>query len=425
MAENRDLLFRFLGDSRDLDRATRGAKRSLDDTERSASRTERGIGKLNTALGGFAAAVSVGAMADFAWDAAQMAASAETAADSAEKVLGPALDGLHTNLEDVRGTLGLNIGELDQIVARFGLLTDGMGLTDQAQADFIEGLIVTGGELAAFTGDVGRAPEAIDALGAALRGEFDPLEQFGVKLNEAAIKERELELRTDPANAALSDQEIRILAIQQLIDEKAGAAIGSLAEAEETLAGKVNDATTKFEDLKIQLGEKLMPVFGEVLEFLLRFFDSWDRLTNPETFENTRLGQFVAKLRRALEKIGGWLDSIKEALEKIRNWDDALGNHLSGANRTAPNVGDAASTYGRRAAGGRVNGPIGAPVPIIAHGGEMISNPRLGQGDTGAGIHITIEAGLGDPHEIARKVVEVLEVYNRTNGPIPITTRSA
>lgn len=71
--------------------------------------------------------------------------------------------------------------------------------------NIIEKLIVTGAELAR------------DALGAAIRGEFEPLEQFGVKLSAAAIKERALALATDPANAGLSEQELNIKAIQELI----------------------------------------------------------------------------------------------------------------------------------------------------------------------------------------------------------------
>lgn len=423
MAENRDLLFRFLGDARDLDRATRGAKRSLDDTSRSASATERSIGKLNTELKGFVAAVGVGAVARFGWDAAQMAAAAEQAGESAEKVLGPALEGLHANLEDTRAVLGLNIGELDEIVARFGLLTEGFGLSDDAQAEFIESLITTGGELAAFRGNVAEAPDAIDALGAALRGEFDPLEQFGVKLSQAAINEKKLELAADPANAALSDQELTILALNDLIREKAAPAFGSLAEAQDTLAGKVNTATTRFEDMKTELGTRLAPIITDVLEWILGAFEAWDRLTNPETFGNTRLGKFINDFKAALQPLRDLIQWIKDTWESIKEIPGKIGEHLSGANKTTQNLGEYAGAY-RRAGGGRVPGPSGMPVPIVAHGGEMVSNPALGQGG-GATINVTIQAGVGDPQEIARKVVEVLEVYNRTNGALPLTVRSA
>lgn len=70
--------------------------------------------------------------------------------------------------------------------------------------------------------------------------------------------------------------------------------------------------------------------------------------------------------------------------------------------------------------GGRVPGPMGAPVPIIAHGGETVV--PAGMGGSGSGVTINITAGVGDPQAIARSVVDALRTYNREIGPVPIQT---
>ena len=253
------------------------------------------------AIGGAVAAIGIQQIADFALELGQLAEQAQIAADSAEKVLGPALEGLHEDLEQTRLTMGLNSGELDALIAQFGLMTESLGLTDEAQAEFIEWLIQTGGELAAYKGDLGLSEEAVAALGATLRGEYDSLEQFGIKVGDAAVEERKLQLAADPANASLSDQQLELLALQQLITEKAGPAIGSLAEAQDGLAGKTNEATARFEDLKAKLGVQLLPVLEDLLSFLLEFMDSWDRLANPATFETTNLAAWLRSLEDFLE----------------------------------------------------------------------------------------------------------------------------
>ena len=155
MAANVDLLFRFLGDSKDLDRASKSAKKSLDSTEQSSTKLSRGMSTATTAVAGFAAAVGAREIAQFAWDAAQAAEAADAAARSADKVLGPAMEDLRDRIKDVREQLGFSEADFDKLSAKLGLLTEGFGLSDDAQAEFIEMLVRTGGDLAAFNGRTG------------------------------------------------------------------------------------------------------------------------------------------------------------------------------------------------------------------------------------------------------------------------------
>lgn len=416
---DRDLLFRFLGDNRDLARASRDARRDLDDTNQSAGRLERGIGGTRKAVVGFAGAIAAAGVGQFAFDAAMAAESAERAAESAGQVLGPELEGLRDDVQGVREQLGLSQADFDALAAKLGLMTE--SLTDAQQAEFIEWLVNAGGDLAAFNGRIGEGEEAIDSLTAVMRGEFDSLEQWGVKISAAEIETRKLELATDDANTSLSEQELEILAVQSLIDEKMAPAVGALAGEEDTLASKVNEAKAKYEDLKATLGEKLIPLFLGFLEFLENAGEAWGRLVND--FWNTRLGAAIAKLRPPFDAFMALIQSIIDGLIRMKELM-GLGVNLPTIKKGGTVPGFGKPGFGpdtpHMATGGKVPGPRGAAVPIVAHGGEHI---MPADASMAAPINITIEAGVGDPQAIARAVVDVLQTYNQTNGAIPITVR--
>jgi hypothetical protein len=384
---------------------------------------------LKGAVGGFLTVATAQQIGQFIVDVTQLGEQATIAAASASKVLGPALDGLRDDLEEVRGTMGFNRSELDETIAKFGLLTDSMGLTDDAQAEFIGWLIETGGELAAFRGDLSLSDEAVDALGATLRGEYDSLEQFGVKVSDAAIEERKLELAADPANAALSDQQLELLALQQLITEKATPAIGSLAEAQDGLAGKTNELNARFEDMKISLGERLMPVVLTLGDELIKTFDSWDRLVNAETFGNTALGSFIDNIaddvQTLIDSFRTLFDIVGDAADEVRDFFNMQPGNAPA--RISSGIGSHARDMTRSGPGRQHGGPVhsGNPYLVGERGPEIFVPSANGHINPGGGMtaNITINAGLGaDPNAISRAVVEALQRFERANGSIPVRT---
>ena len=275
MAEKRDILWRFLGDSKDLQKASKGANRALADTDKSTGRLAGGLNSIEKGFAAVGGAYAVSKVADFAVDAADMAEQAEIAGGAANKVLGPAADDLRRRFEDLRGTMGFNSAEFDTLIAKQGLLVTGMGASQDSAGFLIGDLIDLGGDLASFSGEVGNTTGAIDAVGAAIRGEFDPLEQWGVKLKESGVKaEIARQNGLDPLFAALGDGEQRLIAIRDLITKGAAPAIGALGEAAETSAGLANDYEASLEDLQIRLGQKLAPAIKAARENNIKLVDS-------------------------------------------------------------------------------------------------------------------------------------------------------
>ena len=76
----------------------------------------------------------------------------------------------------------------------------------------------------------------------------------------------------------------------------------------------------------------------------------------------------------------------------------------------------------RRAAGGPVSagqpyivGEIGPELFVPGRSGTIIPNNQLGGGST---YNITVQAGVGDPREIGRQVVEAIKSFERASGPV-------
>ena len=405
---------------------TRGAgqvKRGLDDTGKSAGGAGRAMGTMNKAIGAFLVAGAAKEIGQFALEAVQLSENAEIAARSAEKVLGPAFDSLADSLDATRLLAGLNTAEFNTLLAQLGLMTEGLGLTNEEQEKFIDGQFRMAADLAAFTPLAGDTGDAIEAIQSALKNSFNPLEAFGIKLKAADVKARTLELME--MDAALTEDQASVLALSQLIDERGAAAIGSLGEAGITTAGQINTLNAETDDLKAELGTELAPVMKFLIGFLLDAVQGFKRLTDSTTFWNTRLGVLVASQIRFGQLFIKWvLAPFRMAIDVFNAASAAVGRFISRVKGIKlPNLsGFLRTVTSRFAAGGVVPGPKGQPQAIIAHGGETIGGLGGTKSGGGAGSPtINISMLMGDPQAVARAVVEALQVYERGNGAIPIS----
>lgn len=439
MAETRELWFRFFGDTASLSKATGRADKDLTKVGKAGKKTDRLLGGMNKALLGLGLAIGAAEVGRWANDAAKMADAAEIAAKSIEKVLGPATESFQEGLEENRRIMGLNALEVDQLGAKMGLLFTGMGVGEQAAADFGVELVNIAGDLAAFRGDLSETPAALDAMQAALRGEFDPLEQFGVKLSAAKIEAEKARLAgIDPLFASLSDGEQTMEAIVSLIVREAAPAMGALEDAADSTAAKTNELATETEDLQTELGavvnEIKGPLVGALTGLLRGFIDV-----------NKGIGRFIGG--NAAKLVYVWIPAVQSAVAGVRASIDAwLASFAAGVSSLLAPIGRVSSAFRGFmdrvrnfrmpsfripgfATGGTVPGTRGAPSLAVVHGGEEITNANgVQRGEAGGGGggpmigSLTVNAGLASPDETARAIVDLLTQYNRTMGAIPITT---
>lgn len=132
------------------------------------------------------------------------------------------------------------------------------GLGGQQLVDFSTDFTELASDLASFNNT---SPEqAIEAIGAALRGESEPLRAYGVLLDDASMRQKALELGIiSTTKDALTPQQ-KVLAAQALIYEQTAAAQGDFARTSDGLANSQRILEAQWTDMKTTMGSALLPI---------------------------------------------------------------------------------------------------------------------------------------------------------------------
>lgn len=174
--------------SRSIDGAARSS-RSMGDSFETAGKKSEGsaakFGFLGGVVGGFAV-TGLAAVKSWAGGAVDAFAAVEDATGAAQVQFGDAADDVVAFAETAAKNFGLSKRAALDAQNTFGTLGKAAGLQDAKLAFFSRQLTGLAGDLASFKGT--STEQAIDAVGAALRGETEPIRAYGVLLDAAAIK---------------------------------------------------------------------------------------------------------------------------------------------------------------------------------------------------------------------------------------------
>lgn len=152
---------------------------------------------------------------------------------------------------------GLSQREFNQMATPLGamLKNTGMGMDDVAN-NTVE-LTKRAADMASvFNTDVG---DALTAIQAALRGESDPIERYGVSLNAAKVEARALADTGKTVASTLTDQE-KAAARLALLFEQTNDVAGDFQNTSDGLANSQRIQAARTEELRAEIGEKLIPV---------------------------------------------------------------------------------------------------------------------------------------------------------------------
>jgi hypothetical protein len=161
----------------------------------------------------------------------------------------------------------------------FGVFGKAAGLTGTQLATFSTDFTALAADLASFNNTT--PEDAIVALGAALRGESEPIRRYGVLLNDATLKQEALNLGIYDGSGALTAQQ-KVLAAQAAIYKQTGDAQGDFARTSNGLANQQRILSASLRDTQAAIGRALLPVVQAVLPLLTKFADWAAR--NPKVF---------------------------------------------------------------------------------------------------------------------------------------------
>ena len=214
-----------------------------------------------------------------------LAAAAAAAGAMAIKI---GIDGVKaaSNLAETQSKVNVIFGESSAAITKFAsTAATQLGQTRQQAMDaastfatFGKSAGLAGNELVKFSTDLttlsadlasfyNTSPEqAINAIGAALRGESEPIRAYGVLLNDATLKQEAMNMGIYDGTGALSAQQ-KVLAAQQVILKQTGDAQGDFARTSGGLANQQRILTAQIENTKAMLGEALLPTVLKVVAF--------------------------------------------------------------------------------------------------------------------------------------------------------------
>ncbi|WP_353809072.1 phage tail protein [Agromyces sp. SYSU T00194] len=147
----------------------------------------------------------------------------------------------------------------------FGVYGKAAGLANEDLTGFTTDLVSLGTDLASFYNT--STDQAVNALAAGLRGESEPLRQYGVLLDDATLKARAMELGIYDGAGALTQQQ-KVLAAQAEIMAQTADAQGDFERTSGGLANQQRILAAGWDNVVTQIGELFLPIVTQVVTFL-------------------------------------------------------------------------------------------------------------------------------------------------------------
>jgi hypothetical protein len=226
----------------------------LDGAISKAAGVGAGIGSAVGNVAGGAIDSALGAITNFAAGSVDAFAQLEDATAAAGVLFGDNVGTITAAAEDAANRVGLSSQQYIDAAGTIGTFGKSAGLQGAPLTDFTTKLADLSGDLASFKGT--STEQAVEAVGAALRGESEPIRAYGVLLDEATIAQEAQRMglvkaqvdhvKVASAKAALGQAQQRLNKVMhdgKATDVDKAAASAAVARAEQTLKTAMDGST--------------------------------------------------------------------------------------------------------------------------------------------------------------------------------------
>ena len=251
----------------DIDSFNKNLKTATNDVEGFGGKMADVGKKIGVALA--AAAAAAGAMAiKIGVDAVKAASDLSETQSKVGVIFGESADAINKFAATAATKLGQSKQQALDAASTFATFGKSAGLAGDDLVKFSTDLTGLSADLASF---YNTSPEqAINAIGAALRGESEPIRAYGVLLNDATLKQEAMSMGIYNGTGALSAQQ-KVLAAQKVILKQTSDAQGDFERTSDGLANQQRILAAQFTNIKTTIGTALLPV---VLEMVSAFNQS-------------------------------------------------------------------------------------------------------------------------------------------------------
>jgi hypothetical protein len=220
----------------------------------------------------------------------------------------------------------------------FAMFGSSAGLAGQDLNDFAKQNTTLAADMASFFNT--SPEEAITAIGAAFRGEMEPIRKYNVMLDDASMRQAALEMGIiSTTKDALTPQQ-KVLAAQALILKQTSKAQGDFARTSNGLANVQRRLTAKFENIKTVIGTALLPVIEKMAGIVLKFVSS---PAAQKWFED-----FASSIGKVADRVSVFIDKFSGLSAKFDGWGfkKFFGTFEDGSNIIGGFMADIATLFG-------------------------------------------------------------------------------
>lgn len=211
-----------------------------------------------------------GAMALAAKSIVGAASDSQQSLGGTQAVFGKYADVVIAKSKKASDAVGLSANDYRESANIIGSLFKNQGVAADQLSVKTDKMIKMGADLSATYG--GTAKEAVEALSSAFKGEFDPMERYGISLKQSTINAEAMAVanvktqkafdKLTPAAQAAAKQ----TATMNILNKQGKDAAGQFQKQTSTLAEKQQILKAKVTDLAASFGDKLLPAVAGVLD---------------------------------------------------------------------------------------------------------------------------------------------------------------
>ncbi len=309
----RDLVFRYLGDSKSLTRESGKAEKALKGVGKRTGSTGKAMSVLTKGTLALGAAFGAQQILKFGADAVTAFSDLEESVNAVNVVYGEAAEGVHDLGVDSADAFGLSTRAVNDAAVGLGAFVEKINEADPADAfkNIIERATDFGSVMNITT------EETLEKFRAGLSGEAEPLKAFGLDLSAATVKQAALDagiIKTGESMTETQKVQARYLTIMEQTEKTAG----DFANTSDGLAGSQKILSAKWEEAQAVLGGKLAPAMLTALQAGTDLIPVFGLLVDA-------VGSLVEHLEPGIEQLGTFAGLIGELTGAASDGEEAAG----------------------------------------------------------------------------------------------------
>lgn len=207
-------------------------------------------------------------------------------------------------------SLGMSKKAVIDTAAQFTLFGSAMGLQGDQLLGFNESLV----QLTADLGSFNNLPtaEVSEMISAAFRGEYDSLQRIVPMIDNATIVKRALAMTGKDSADSLTQEEKAMATYWEILSQTTSAQ-GDFLRTQDSAPNRMKQVEAAYENLRIQVGEKLLPILVELLDWFVE--DAWPWLeTNVPKWKRW----WDENITPTIAKINEFMHTFMFAMEFVR-----------------------------------------------------------------------------------------------------------